>query len=156
MSLGKNIPIIKENLNRVMFFGCMDSKLLQSYPTLCNPMDSSPPSFSIHEILQARILEWAAIPFSRGSSWPRDGTPVSCIVGRCFTVWATREGQKEEQGASQIWLLSPCGGLLLNSFNFYFNPEKYRYLRFAWNITEFYGFTIIFHVTHGGGDLVTK
>ena len=43
-----------------------------------------------------------------------------------------------------------------NSFNFYFNPEKYRYLRFAWNITEFYGFTIIFHVTHGGGDLVTK
>ena len=44
---------------------------------------------SIHGILQARILEWVAIPFSRGSSWPRDRTQVSCIAGRFFTIWAT-------------------------------------------------------------------
>ena len=47
--------------------------------TLCNPMDCSLPGSSFHEILQARILEWVAIPFSRGSSWHRDQTRVSCI-----------------------------------------------------------------------------
>ena len=44
-----------------------------------------------HGILQARILEWVAIPFSRGSSWPRSWTHVSCIAGRFFTIWASRE-----------------------------------------------------------------
>ena len=58
---------------------------------LCDPMDCNPPGSSIHGILQARILEWVAIPFSRGSSWPRDQTRVSCIAGRFFTVWTTRE-----------------------------------------------------------------
>ena len=60
----------------------------QSSPTLCDPMDyiCSPPGFSIYEILQARILEWLAIPFSRGSSQTRDQTWVSCIAGRFFTV----------------------------------------------------------------------
>ena len=58
----------------------------------CNPMDCSPPGSSVHGISQARILEWVAIPFSRGSSWPRDWTYVSCIAGRFFTVWATRRG----------------------------------------------------------------
>ena len=47
-----------------------------------------------HGILQARILEWVAIPFSRGSSWPRDQTQVSYIAGRFFTFWATREAHK--------------------------------------------------------------
>ena len=55
------------------------------------PMDCRQPSSSIHGISQARILEWVAISFSRGSSWPRDRTQVSCITGRLFTVWATRE-----------------------------------------------------------------
>ena len=63
----------------------------QSCPTLCDPMDCSPPHSSIHRILQARILEWVAIPFCKGSSQPRDWTWVSCIAGRFFTVWATRE-----------------------------------------------------------------
>ena len=63
----------------------------QSYLTLCKPMDCSLPGCSVHGILQARIQEWVAIPFSRRSSWPRDGTWVSCIAGRFFTVWATRE-----------------------------------------------------------------
>ena len=54
-------------------------------------MDYSPPGSSVHEILQAKILEWVAIPFSRGSSPPRDQMPVSCTAGRFFTFWATRE-----------------------------------------------------------------
>ena len=62
----------------------------QSFLTLCGPMDSSPPGSSVHGILQARILEWIAISFSRGSSQPRDWTLVSCTAGRFFTVWATR------------------------------------------------------------------
>ena len=45
-------------------------------------------------IFQVRILEWAAFPFSRGSSQPRDGTQVSCIAGRFFTIWATREAHE--------------------------------------------------------------
>ena len=45
------------------------------------PMDYSPPGSSVHETVQGRILEWVAIPFSRGSSWPRDWTWVSCIAG---------------------------------------------------------------------------
>ena len=48
---------------------------------------------SIHEILQARILEWIAIPFSRGSSWLREQTQISCFAGRFFTIWAIRETQ---------------------------------------------------------------
>ena len=60
----------------------------QSCLSLCDPMDCSPTGFSVHGILQARILEWVAIPFSRGSSWPRDQTLVSCIAGRFFTTWA--------------------------------------------------------------------
>ena len=49
---------------------CMHAKLLQSCPTLCDPMDSSPPGSYVHRILQARILEWVAISFSRYEVWP--------------------------------------------------------------------------------------
>ena len=58
---------------------------------LCDPIDCSLPGSSVHGILRARILEEVAIPFSRQSSQPGDQTQVSCIVGRFFTVWATRE-----------------------------------------------------------------
>ena len=64
-----------------------------SCPTLCDLMDCSPPSFSVHGILQARILEWVATPFSWGSSQLRDQTWVSCIAGGFFTFWATREAR---------------------------------------------------------------
>ena len=65
--------------------------ITQSCPTLCDPMDCSSPGSSVHGILQARILEWVAIFFSRGSSRLRDWTWVSHIAGRLFTDWATRE-----------------------------------------------------------------
>ena len=64
----------------------MKVKVTQSYRTLCNPMDSSLPGSSVHGTLQARILEWVAVPFSRGSSQPKDRTQVPCIGGRFFTI----------------------------------------------------------------------
>ena len=57
-------------------------------------MDGSLPGSMVHGIFQARILKWAAISFSRGSSQPRDQTGLSCIADRCFTIWATREAYK--------------------------------------------------------------
>ena len=66
----------------------------QSCLTLCDHMDYSLPGSSVRGILQARILEWVAISFTRGSSRPRLHTWVSCIAGSFFTVWATREAQK--------------------------------------------------------------
>ena len=68
-------------------------KTVQSWPTLCDPVD-----YTVHGILQSRILEWVAIPFSRGSSQPRDWVQVSCISGRFFTSWATREAQEYWSG----------------------------------------------------------
>ena len=53
-------------------------------------MDWSLPGFSVQGILQARTLEWVAVPFSRESSWPREWTQVSCTAGRLFTIWATK------------------------------------------------------------------
>ena len=107
---------------------CWSCLVAQSCLTLCNHMDFNPPGFSVHGILQARILEWVAMPssrgslqakdqiqvckqilyhlshqgsprilewvvypFSRGSSRPRNQTGVSCIAGKFFTSWATRE-----------------------------------------------------------------
>ena len=70
---------------------CVCVLVAQSCLTLCDPMDCSPPSSSVRGILQARILEWIAIPFSRETSQPRDQTLVSCIAGRFSTVWATGE-----------------------------------------------------------------
>ena len=63
----------------------------QSCPTLCNPTDYSPPGSSVYGILQARILEWAAMPFSRGCYWPKVWTWVSCFAGGFLTIWVTRE-----------------------------------------------------------------
>ena len=64
-------------------------KECESRWTLCDPMDCSPPGSPVHGILQARLLEWVAFPFSRGSSQFRDGTQVSRIAGRFFTSWVT-------------------------------------------------------------------
>ena len=58
----------------------------QSCLTLCDPMNCTLPGSSVHGVLQARILEWVVIPFSRGSYQPRDGARVSHAVGRLFTV----------------------------------------------------------------------
>ena len=64
---------------------------LVTQSALCNPTDCGPPGSSVHGLLQTRILEWVAMPSSRGSSPPRDWTQVSHTTGGFFTIWATRE-----------------------------------------------------------------
>ena len=84
---------------------CYTGKVLvtQLCPTLCNPMDCSLPGSSVCGISQARILEQVAIPFSRGSSQPRDRIWVSCIAGRFFTIWATREDSLRKGNFLKCW-----------------------------------------------------
>ena len=82
----------------------------QSCWTLCDPMDCSPPGSSVCGILQARILEWVAIPFSKGSSWPRDWTRVSCI-GRQILYCLSHPPSK-----SSCSLSSPHGIMDCSSF----------------------------------------
>ena len=91
--VGIHMPEDGVIFNLVCYFICIGSvnvSVTNSCPTLYNPMDCLPGS-SVNGILQARILEWVAIPFSRGSSQSRDQTWVTCITGRFFTIWATRE-----------------------------------------------------------------
>ena len=76
--------------------------IIHLYPTLCDPMDHSPPGSSVHGILQARILEWVAISFSRGCSWPKRRTWVFSIAGKFFTIWATWEAQQIDLYACAI------------------------------------------------------
>ena len=87
-------------------------KVVQSCLTLCDPID-----YMVHGILQARILEWVAFPFSRGSSQPRDQTQVSPIVGGFFTSWATREAlsTRSECNCKIVWTF--CGIAFLWDWN---------------------------------------
>ena len=81
--------------NHVMNCKVVKVKVLatQAHLTLCDPVTCNPSGSSVDGILQARILKGVAIPFSRGSSRPVDGTQVSFIAGRFFTLWATREAR---------------------------------------------------------------
>ena len=77
---------------------CLLQKVAQSCPTLWDPMD-----YTVHGILQARIMEWVAFPFPRGSSQPRDQIQVSHIAGRFFTSWTT--GKPKNTGVGSLSLL---------------------------------------------------
>ena len=90
----------------------MKVKFTQPCLTLGNSLDYSLPDSSVHGILQARILEWVAFPFSRGSSQPRDQTQVSSIADRFFTIWSTREPLYQ----------NPMGGIAL-----FFRMQKLRH-----------------------------
>ena len=76
---------------------CWKVKVAQSCPTLCDPM-----AHVVHWILQARILEWVAFPFSRGSSQPRDQAQVSHVAGTFFTSWATKETRNTGVGSLSL------------------------------------------------------
>ena len=71
---------------RIQYTDSKCAKSLQSCPTLCDPMNYSPPGFCVHGILQERILEWVAISVSRGSSQHRDQTQVSCVAGSLYQL----------------------------------------------------------------------
>ena len=83
-----NMPF---SLYRSILYCYMYCLVTQSCPSLWQPCKCSLPGSSVHGISQAKLLEWVAISFSRGSSQPRDQTWVSCTAGRFFTIWATRE-----------------------------------------------------------------
>ena len=78
----------------------------------CDPTDCSPPGSSLHGIYQAKVLEWVAITFSRGSFWPWDWTCVSCIVRQILNHWATRE-RKVKKAQSCMTLCDPMDYNLL-------------------------------------------
>ena len=111
---------------------CMCS-FIQSCPTLCDPTDCNPPGFSVYAIFQARISEWVTISFSRGTSWPRDWTWVSCIsctVGGFFhsslcsnTVCSHRASLSNQWNIMSLEDSHP-------SF-FYFMSRTYSYLIFS-------------------------
>ena len=95
--MGSNWDPVQPKINNTKNFCCLKKSdwikyklptltllVAQSYLTLCDPKNCSPPGSSVPEILQARILEWVAIPFSRGSSRPRDRTQVSRTTGNPF------------------------------------------------------------------------
>ena len=104
------VSLGKEEISRC-HFTFVKVSVAQSCLTLCNPMNCSLPGSSVHGILQARILKWVAIPFSKGSSWPRDQTWVSYNAGRFFTVWATREApEKRFQDAISPSKTGPSNG----------------------------------------------
>ena len=135
-STAKNKQILKKNQNTVklknvscisLYVKSVVVKVAQSCLTLCNPTNHSPPGSSVHGVLQARILQWIAMPFSRGSFWPRDRTQVSCIAGRFFTIWATRKAHVKftlngKRALNRYW---PLGNdLYVDIFQ-----RKYTYVR---------------------------
>ena len=90
---------------------CVGAKSLQSCLTLCNLMSCSPAGSSAHGILRSRTLEWVAIPFSRGSSWPRDRTPiscVSCIASGFFTAEPPGKPSVAQSRLSSVLKLGKC------------------------------------------------
>ena len=111
-----------------------ESEVAQSRPSLWDPMDWVLPGSSVHGIFQAIVLEWIAISFSRASSWPRDQTQVSRIVGRHFTVWATRELSKGYWKNGTIDLfnarLPQTFNLKKNAVSAKNNKTKYAYTYF--------------------------
>ena len=82
-----------------------ESEVAQLCPTLCDPVDCSLPGSSLHGILQARIVEWVTISFSKASSQPRDRTRVSHIIGGHFNLWAKSKSPHGEK-AIGIWELA--------------------------------------------------
>ena len=101
----------------------------QSCPTLCSSTDHSPPGSSVHGILQARILQWVAVPFFRGSSQPRDQTQVSHIAGRLFTIWAKRkpiffQGQPEIRKTQSFYSWLPLKTHIVFAGNWSWREKK--------------------------------
>ena len=107
--------VTREALNKSSLNFLMLGLVTESCLTLCDSMDCRPPGSSVHGALQARILEWVTMPSSRGSSQPKDWTQVSCITGRFFTIWATREL------SSHVWMweLAQKEGWVLKNWCFW-------------------------------------
>ena len=118
------------------------SEVAQSCLTLCDPMDCSLPGSSVHGIFQAKILEWVAISFFRGSSQPRDWTRVSHIVGRCLKVSGSIFWEVMDMFIALIvvmvsWYTLACKLIELYTFNRYnFLFVKYTSDKWFTNISS--------------------
>ena len=108
------------------------------FPLMCvyvsrYPTDCSPSGSSLHGILQARILERVAVPFSKGSPWPRAQTQVSCIEGRFFTYWATWESYHTSNFLPNLPLpLDGSDGLVAKSYPMDCSPLGFSVQGFSW------------------------
>ena len=87
---------------------CVCAKSLQSCPTFCDPIDCSPPGSTVHEVLQARILEWVVTPSSRGSSWARDWIQVSYLHLLLWQEFFTTSATWEAHYWGESYLLLHC------------------------------------------------
>ena len=123
--MGPSVPLVLGYLFPSLAWGTF-LQIHSWSPFFCESMDCSSRGFSIHGVFQARILEWVAISSSRGSSPARDRTHVSCIEGRRFTLWATRE-------VRLIFMESLLCNKRINYIsNKKFNIEKLRTVLFHW------------------------
>ena len=118
-------------------------KVAQLCPTVCDPMD-----YTVHGILQDRILEWVAFPFSRESSQPRDRTQVSHFAGRFFTSWATREAwERSEPGFNPLdlggWYSGQCCELKAGG-NHWFKKRLPHLSCFIWLMGSIHSFILSF------------
>ena len=107
------------------------AKSLRSCPTLCNPVNCSPPGSSVHGIFQPRMLEWVAMPFSTGSSQPRDRTQVSmsvALASRFFTTSATRETPYIKQITNKNLLYSTGNSTQYSVMTYMGNESKSVYM----------------------------
>ena len=116
-------------LDFILFFKS-ESEVTQSCPTLCDPMDCSLQGSSVHRILQAGILEWVALPSSRGSSWPKDQTGVSHTAGRLFIIWTTRELPTNALFSMAITLNEWCYTMLYRYYIFFIHLSLRGHLDF--------------------------
>ena len=117
----KRIPFMKSYNTDEPWGRCCADVCTQSCPTLCDPMECSPPGSSVHGISQARIMEWVAISSSRGSSQSRDWTCVSCIScinRRILYHWSTEEDLKNimlseinQSQKEKCWMILHIGGI---------------------------------------------
>ena len=114
---------------------CVCVLVTWSCPTLCDPMYSSPPGSSVHGISQARILEWVASSFLRGSSQPRDQTQVSHIDGGFFTIRGPREGTFMCIHHTSLFLLQGNLGspLILPTLLLHFKSLNFVLIWFSWS-----------------------
>ena len=113
-----------QDLSRVSFEECMCAKSLQSCLTLCSPMDCSLPGSSVQGILQARILEWVAMPSSRGSSRPGARTRVSCVS--CIGTWVLYPYGLLDNTFDHFSCLFPAPWLSISPFLFPFSSHFSR------------------------------
>ena len=118
-ALLRTMGYMQETTNNPLFLekmGCMCMcSVAQWYPTLCDPMDCSPPGSSVHGVFLARIFEWVAISFSRGSSWLRDQTHISCMSRQMLTPelymrgnmgpWSVQNGPLHHSGSLEFTLV---------------------------------------------------